>query len=357
MTSTKSHVDERHPKEQDDLSDLSSIQQQNHSAMNANALLNEWLSGPTKGKEGIAAKSLKRHRSPSTSREPNKRRVLGQNHALPTDDTKEQDFEGPTLVNGDEVMGGTGEMLEPQTLGAPCNAPADLDGDTMITDEEHSTSSGKIENWSAGYLSDDTQDDRFIQRVDGKSMELPKLDQRLSGMESDYESDMSAITEISSSGSEESDEDMMITPTKNGRSRSGSGSIRPDQDIYRPSPDIVDKDLASDIVSRDAQESDLSEEELLPKKVRVRKGERKEVAFDDSVERERRWTAAVNITKGNWGEAEQDLYLRMAMRGFEPIIPGNWRIDFPTLPMSLFAKVGSPEPYIHSVNVKEFRGK
>jgi hypothetical protein len=88
----------------------------------------------------------------------------------------------------------------------------------------------------------------------------------------------------------------------------------------------------------------------------VRKNDRKEVTFDFSMEKAKRWADAVKLPSGHWAEAEQDLFFRLAMRGFEPIIPSNWKLDFNTLPESLFSAPGTQAPLISAVCGREFHG-
>lgn len=41
---------------------------------------------------------------------------------------------------------------------------------------------------------------------------------------------------------------------------------------------------------------------------------------------------------GKWHVDEEFLFERLAMRSYEPLLPVDWRIDFPTFPEDLFAK-------------------
>ncbi|KAB8068435.1 hypothetical protein BDV29DRAFT_184539 [Aspergillus leporis] len=70
---------------------------------------------------------------------------------------------------------------------------------------------------------------------------------------------------------------------------------------------------------------------------RVSQNEKSAVVFDFSVEKARRWADAINVPGGFYNEEEQDLFFRLAMRGFEPLMPSGWRPDFPTLPSTLFS--------------------
>ncbi|KAE8131823.1 hypothetical protein BDV38DRAFT_229803 [Aspergillus pseudotamarii] len=73
------------------------------------------------------------------------------------------------------------------------------------------------------------------------------------------------------------------------------------------------------------------------------------VAFSLSIEKARRWADAIDIPEGLYSEKEKDLFFRLAMRGFEPLIPEQWRPDFPTLPYTLFSNAeGDSGPLIHT---------
>lgn len=82
----------------------------------------------------------------------------------------------------------------------------------------------------------------------------------------------------------------------------------------------------------------------------ISKSEKSTFEFDYSAEKARRWSGVVNLPQGIWSEEERDLFFRLAMRGFEPLIPKYWHLDFPTLPESLFAEVGHEgEAVIHAI--------
>ena len=90
----------------------------------------------------------------------------------------------------------------------------------------------------------------------------------------------------------------------------------------------------------------------------IPKAEKDGIAFDFSAERARRWANAIELPDDSWSESEKDLYLRLAMRGFEPLLPAHWQFDFGTLPESLF---GEPEeggePFFTPSGSSEFHGK
>ncbi|OJJ68176.1 hypothetical protein ASPBRDRAFT_33468 [Aspergillus brasiliensis CBS 101740] len=67
------------------------------------------------------------------------------------------------------------------------------------------------------------------------------------------------------------------------------------------------------------------------------------IVFDFSIERAKRWASAINVPEGRFNEEEKDLFFRLAMRGFEPVVPRSWRYDFPTLPESLYPRSSEPD--------------
>ena len=73
-------------------------------------------------------------------------------------------------------------------------------------------------------------------------------------------------------------------------------------------------------------------------------------------ERAQREAAAQAVGKGDWSEAEIALFQRLSMRGFEPLLPGTWRMDFKTIPDPLFTDKDE-EIFIGSTKGQDFRGK
>ncbi|KIX08562.1 uncharacterized protein Z518_03218 [Rhinocladiella mackenziei CBS 650.93] len=78
----------------------------------------------------------------------------------------------------------------------------------------------------------------------------------------------------------------------------------------------------------------------------------------DLMEEARRHAAAVTlpVNSGIWSQTERELFFHLAYRGFEPLLPQNWMIDFDTLPISLFAheNTGDP-PLIQNIRDNQFR--
>lgn len=69
----------------------------------------------------------------------------------------------------------------------------------------------------------------------------------------------------------------------------------------------------------------------------------------------RRGTAGAEISSDSWTAAECDLISRLSMRGFEPLLPSGWRLDFPTFPSPLFSS-GTKKPLIRSLKGRDFHG-
>lgn len=114
--------------------------------------------------------------------------------------------------------------------------------------------------------------------------------------------------------------------------------------------DIDDEDVFVPGQSDDDDDSDDS--------IHISRNEKSEVVFDFSTEKARRWTDAINLPENIYNESEQDLFFRLSMRGFEPVLPSHWKFDFPTLPLSLFPEPGLGfEPILQITGASEFYGK
>jgi hypothetical protein len=77
--------------------------------------------------------------------------------------------------------------------------------------------------------------------------------------------------------------------------------------------------------------------------------------FDIELSRRNTEVVSLPANSGVWAEAEKDLFYHLALRGFEPLLPENWMLDFKTLPLSLYAREGTPQPLISSHAEAEFR--
>ena len=55
-----------------------------------------------------------------------------------------------------------------------------------------------------------------------------------------------------------------------------------------------------------------------------------------------------HLTAKYWTQPEIDLYVHLEMRGYEPLLPANWEMDFNTLPEALFTR-NEDEAYIRTL--------
>lgn len=77
--------------------------------------------------------------------------------------------------------------------------------------------------------------------------------------------------------------------------------------------------------------------------------------LDKATERLKREHITVEAAHGEWSGADVVLFQKLSMRGFEPLLPNHWRIDFPTLPETMFTK-NDKQVFINSVCDRDFRG-
>ncbi len=137
-------------------------------------------------------------------------------------------------------------------------------------------------------------------------------------------------------------------------------AARLDDQPYIPAKETIDRNLQNNIVHLQSfpEDSDISEDEIFTKKTAVRREDRSEVNPQFAYDRALRHAEAQKLPEdlGVWSEAEKDLFYRLAMRGFEPLIPGHWPMDFKTLPQLLFS-VGTQVPLIEPFDDREFRAK
>lgn len=65
--------------------------------------------------------------------------------------------------------------------------------------------------------------------------------------------------------------------------------------------------------------------------------------------------AIVKEDHPGWSQSEIDLYNKLNMRGFQPLLPTPWHMDFPTFPPVLFSS-NNERVFIKSLCGKDFRG-
>ena len=128
-----------------------------------------------------------------------------------------------------------------------------------------------------------------------------------------------------------------------------------DDRSYVPPRRLVDKNLPHNIVRKE-QEDDVSDEEIFGMQNAIKKNGPKEVIYFDQ-QKALRFAQAMTLppNSGFWAAAEKDLFFRLAFRGFEPLVPGNWTNDFKTLPQTLFSTEDRNLPIIQSHQEPEFR--
>ncbi|OJD19111.1 hypothetical protein AJ78_00897 [Emergomyces pasteurianus Ep9510] len=249
----------------------------------------------------------------------------------------------------------------------------DLDGDTLVVDgatpskrrrvfkgltflgEQEMTATQLFEE---DLLEGDTLGAKDIKSAADSGIDSEAGDSEIVDDEESEESHANTDTQLASdesSGTGGDDDEMMIVPPHPRKASRGSKTSHNAEDVYRPSPKAVDKNLTKDII-RPSVEGELDEKEVAGKQRSVKKNDSREVAFAFSAEKAQRWVDAIKLPKGHWAEAEEDLFHRLAMRGFEPLVPSNWQLDFSTLPESLFGYPGDiSTPYIYAVDASEFR--
>jgi len=113
-------------------------------------------------------------------------------------------------------------------------------------------------------------------------------------------------------------------------------------------------ELANDTTLVEEQDDD-DDDESSGEARDLNHGEKGEYLVNMARERAKREKALTQITKGEWSEAEIALFQKLNMRGFEPLLPENWMMDFKTIPESLFTDKDE-EVFINSVCGRDFRG-
>ena len=79
---------------------------------------------------------------------------------------------------------------------------------------------------------------------------------------------------------------------------------------------------------------------------------------NDNMEAARRHAAAIRLPEnsGVWSQTERELFFHLAYRGFEPLLPQNWMLDFDTLPISVFVHEHTTDPpIIQNIKDNQFR--
>lgn len=132
-----------------------------------------------------------------------------------------------------------------------------------------------------------------------------------------------------------------------------------DDELYLPSPKIVNRGTSNRQLLLNGVEDGLSDDdddEYIDRS--LSRNEKKGVVYDFPLEKAKRWAAAINLPENTWSEAEKELFFRLAMRGFEPLLPRHWQLDFPTLPDTLFSVPDDQrDPLFQPFKDSDFHGK
>ncbi|KAM5444400.1 hypothetical protein MferCBS31731_000920 [Microsporum ferrugineum] len=275
-----------------------------------------------------------------------KRKIIGKLDKFDPNDDKgnNSDLDGSTIIgmdNPSKRLRVPARLDESESLERYYSSSydSDLEGSTLIEDEQ--LGRAKDSHLSIDDLSTLDSDTSSGSVDKDSSVSLEDYDQ--------FDSDREAET-----GENDTEHRIIKTPSRQPRIKKASQHTCDTEEPYRPSPNVVDKNLSKQIVHRDTQESDLSEDEIYNYKSSTKKEVKRDLDIEFCMEKARRWAAAVEGPSGNWADAERDMYFRLAMRGFEPVLPHSWRMDFMTLPDSLFTAPNDYTAYISCRN--EFRG-
>ena len=89
---------------------------------------------------------------------------------------------------------------------------------------------------------------------------------------------------------------------------------------------------------------------------KLTKAEEAEHVFDIEAEGSMRRKGLTLDEHPDWSQTEIDLFNKLNMRGFEPLLPKTWQMDFKTVPEGLFS-LKDEEVFIKSISGKNFRGE
>lgn len=57
----------------------------------------------------------------------------------------------------------------------------------------------------------------------------------------------------------------------------------------------------------------------------------------------------------HWSKAERDLFNKLNSRGYEPLLPKTWELDFPTMPLDLFS-LDENKCFLKAIGGTDFKG-
>ncbi|KAI9370606.1 hypothetical protein BJX61DRAFT_85669 [Aspergillus egyptiacus] len=138
---------------------------------------------------------------------------------------------------------------------------------------------------------------------------------------------------------------LLVTPELQQDSQSPSSDVGSIYDGVNSTVPAVHKGRKRSTIFDDksyVEESD-DENKELENSYSIPENEKATMVFDFDRERARRLEGASNIPEDTYTAKERELFIQLAMRGFEPLAPKFWQFDFPTLPDSLFPESGNEE--------------
>ena len=113
--------------------------------------------------------------------------------------------------------------------------------------------------------------------------------------------------------------------------------------------------LGNDTTLVEEQDESEDDDELGDKDLKISQAEQ-DAIVDFEAERAKRTQAAAEIEQGDWSEEEVALFQKLCLRGCEPLLPGNWRMDFKTIPPVLFTVDEDEEAFLGPASGRDFRG-
>lgn len=129
----------------------------------------------------------------------------------------------------------------------------------------------------------------------------------------------------------------------------GEGDADEDADEDEDSDEVMLED--EEFYSEEEDEVDLEAQEAAASEAKVQEYLARQKEFE---------TIQENIQKAkadaSWHPDALFLYERLALRSFEPLVPIDWQIDFPTLPEILFTE-NDEETFVNSNCLASYRGE
>lgn len=118
-----------------------------------------------------------------------------------------------------------------------------------------------------------------------------------------------------------------------------------------------DDENSSTSVSVEGEENSVEDQEITSEDESELDAEAKVHEYlDRQTEIARHREALERINDGEWHEDEAALFMKLTMRGFEPLIPTHWSFDFRTCPQIVFSS-NVEKTLINAKSGNEFRGK